>query len=87
MSDHDTTADERDAPADGPNEQATGSTPIPELDGVGPNVVPQIRLATVDTDADGREHCTIYSVRSRDTLTTTWVSAEEGSFVALDDAR
>lgn len=43
------------------------------------------KLVTAD---DGTRLCTIYPERvESDAQTTTWISAEEGSFVALDDVR
>ena len=43
------------------------------------------KLATAD---DGTELCTIYPKDvEADAKTTTWISAEEGSFVALEEMR
>lgn len=44
--------------------------------------------ATLATADDGTQLCTIYPKRvETDAQTTTWISAEEGSYVALDDVR
>lgn len=53
---------------------------------VGP-ATPEL-CATLATADDGTRLCTIYPKRvEADAQTTTWISAEEGSFVALEDAR
>lgn len=45
-------------------------------------------VARVVTADDGTELCTIYPQHVEDAAqTTTWVSAEEGSFVDLTDVR
>ncbi len=44
-------------------------------------------LAIVEPADAGPELCTIYSIAPDDSLVTAWVSAHEGSYCTLDDAR
>ena len=44
-------------------------------------------LAIVESPDVGPDLCTIYSVAHEDSLVTTWISAHDGSYCALDDAR
>ncbi|MFP8956718.1 hypothetical protein ACLI4Y_08315 [Natrialbaceae archaeon A-CW3] len=43
--------------------------------------------AIVEPTETGAELCTIYSVASEDSLVTTWISASDGSYCALEDKR
>ena len=48
----------------------------------------QVLVARVETYAGDADECTIYPVEAdSETLQTTWISAEEGSFVSLDSMR
>lgn len=54
----------------------------------GPDPLPIELVASVVTRTDGPRECTLYpSVVSDDAITTTWISAIEGSFVSLERAR
>ncbi|ELY42233.1 DUF7511 domain-containing protein [Natronorubrum tibetense] len=44
-------------------------------------------LAVVEPTDSGPDLCTIYSVASEDSLVTAWISAREGSYRTLADAR
>lgn len=45
-------------------------------------------LAVVQADDDGPDECTIYPAAvDPDRRTTTWITAMEGSFMALEDCR
>ncbi|SNR65012.1 DUF7511 domain-containing protein [Halorubrum vacuolatum] len=44
-------------------------------------------LAIVEARESGPDLCTIYSTASEDSLVTTWISAHEGSYCALEDYR
>lgn len=45
-------------------------------------------LACVQADADGPDECTIYPAAvDPERRTTTWISAKEGSFLAIEDCR
>ena len=44
-------------------------------------------LAIVEPTDPGPDLCTIYSVASEDSLVTAWISAREGSYRTLEDAR
>jgi len=50
-------------------------------------IVPLIRLAIVEEYDAEPDQCTIYSVRDRETMLTTWISAAEGSYVAVEEVR
>ena len=41
----------------------------------------------VEADESGPDLCTIYSTASEDSLVTTWISAREGSYRSLENAR
>ncbi|WP_233710745.1 DUF7511 domain-containing protein [Natronococcus pandeyae] len=43
--------------------------------------------AIVEPTDSGPDLCTIYSIASEDSLVTAWISAREGSYCALEDAR
>ncbi len=50
-------------------------------------IVPLIRLAIVEEYDGEPDQCTIYSVRDSETMHTTWISAAEGSYVAVEEIR
>ena len=57
-----------------------GFCPLPDPDPSGP-----ARIARVEPYDDAPDECTIHPADApADTLTTTWITAREGSFVRLD---
>ncbi len=44
-------------------------------------------LAIVEARESGPDLCTIYSTASEDSLVTTWISAHEGSYCALEETQ
>ncbi|WP_449406684.1 DUF7511 domain-containing protein [Natronorubrum thiooxidans] len=44
-------------------------------------------LAIVEPTDSGPDLCTIYSIASEDSLVTAWISAHEGSYCILENAR
>ncbi|MBB6647015.1 DUF7511 domain-containing protein [Halobellus ruber] len=59
------------------------SGPVPEFD-----VAESVRVARIEPYEDAPDECTIYPANATaDALTTTWISAREGSFVRLDAMR
>lgn len=70
--------------------ETDGGPPVNELplpDGIDASRAPLTRLAIVEESDDTPDQCTIYSVRDRETIRTTWISAAEGSYVALSETR
>ncbi|ELY27131.1 hypothetical protein C500_14875 [Natrialba magadii ATCC 43099] len=59
---------------------ATGSPPAAE------HPAPEC-LAVVETTDSEPDLCTIYSIASEDSLVTAWISAREGSYCSLENAR
>ncbi|MFD1685450.1 DUF7511 domain-containing protein [Halobellus litoreus] len=66
-------------------------TDAPHADADAPHVGDareQVLLARVEEYDDDPDECTIYPANATATeLPTTWVTAEEGSFVSLDEMR
>ena len=44
-------------------------------------------VAIVEPTESGSDLCTIHSIASADSLVTAWISAREGSYCTLEDAR
>ena len=53
----------------------------------GPEHPPLECRVIVEPTETGSDLCTIYSTAFEDSLTTAWISAHEGSYCALEDAR
>jgi len=63
-----------DSPVSGPTPDPDPSEPV--------------RVARVESYDDAPDECTIHPAdATADTLTTTWITAREGSFVRLDTMR
>ena len=75
-----------DLPTDAPH--ADDSPNSPHVGDAQPTHRDQVLLARVEEYDDGTDECTIYPANATATeLPTTWVSAEEGSFVSLEEMR
>ncbi|WP_049985167.1 DUF7511 domain-containing protein [Halobellus rufus] len=76
-----------DLPTDSP--PADHGTPADSaVDDTGTDDREQVLVARVETYEGDADECTIYPVEAEAAaLQTTWISAEEGSFVALDSMR
>ena len=59
------------------------SGPMPD-----PALAEPVRVARIETYDDAPDECTIHPAdATADALTTTWITAREGSFVRLDAMR
>lgn len=64
-----------------------GSRSIAEW-GRGPEPLPIELIARTNDPTDGPRECTFYPIEvAEDAMTTTWITAKEGSFIPIEEAR
>ena len=79
-------ATDTDLPTDAPH--ADERTDSPHVGDAQPTDREQVLLARVEEYDDDPDECTVYPANATATeLPTTWVSAEAGSFVSLEEMR